>query len=361
MSSTRERLKLTLAELLDGSGIGPLITRLRPRPRVLLLGYHRIVDAVDPDGPTPPALCVSTETLRRQLDEVRARFEIVPLAEAVAALSGRRALTRDACAITFDDAYRDVILRALPVLASLGVPGAVFVPTGYAGASARLPHDRLYSACSAARRRQVAITDAPVDAGLRPQLARAAAAGSLTAVVGALIATMPAARLDRLNDALEVLLGGPVPLDEGSAVMHPDELRALARAGWEIGAHTVGHVALVHEDAARVHDELARPRVALARWTGRPCRYFAYCNGLSSPSLVTAVRRAGYEAAVTTCDRPNLPGADLFRLGRKQLSEAHGRGGDGRWSPALAVAHLNDLFGSLGLTRPVDGEHLGGA
>jgi hypothetical protein len=38
------------------------------------------------------------------------------------------------------------------------------------------------------------------------------------------------------------------------------------------------------------------------------------------------------------------------------LWEAHARGPNGAFSPALSAAHLHDLFGALGLTRPVDGE-----
>ena len=112
----------------------------------------------------------------------------------------------------------------------------------------------------------------------------------------------------------------------------------------------------MHEPAARIEEQLRRPRADLEQLGGRPCRYFAYCNGYHSPSLVAALRRAGYQGAVTTCDRPNRPRGDRFRLGRKVLWEGHARGLDGRWSPLISAANLHDLFGALGLTRPVDGD-----
>ncbi|MCU1278834.1 MAG: polysaccharide deacetylase, partial [bacterium] len=76
---------------------------------------------------------------------------------------------------------------------------------------------------------------------------------------------------------------------------------------------------------------------------------------------VAELRRAGYEGAVTTCDRPNpTASGDPFRITRKVLWEAHARGPSGKFSPSLSAAHLHDTFGALGLTDPVDGEVVGG-
>src|SRR5439155_315336 len=83
--------------------------------------------------------------------------------------------------------------------------------------------------------------------------------------------------------------------------------------------------------------ELARPREELATIAGRPCTAFAYCNGMHSPSLVAAVRRAGYTVAVTTRDAPNRRGADPLLLDRKVMWEGHVRGALGGFDPALAA------------------------
>ena len=103
--------------------------------------------------------------------------------------------------------------------------------------------------------------------------------------------------------------------------------------------------------------QVTQPKATLEAWSGHRCRYFAYCNGYHSPALVGTLRRAGYEGAVTTCDRPNVArGGDPFRITRKVLWEAHARGPSGVFSPAISAAHLHDSFGALGLTTPVDGE-----
>jgi hypothetical protein len=116
-------------------------------------------------------------------------------------------------------------------------------------------------------------------------------------------------------------------------------------------------VVLTHEPLDEVRRQLATNKADLERWSGQPCRYFAYCNGFYNRVLVDELRRAGFEGAVTTCDRSNAVGrGDVFRIGRKVLWEAHARGPRGRFSPALSAAHLHDLFGALGLTTPVDGD-----
>jgi peptidoglycan/xylan/chitin deacetylase (PgdA/CDA1 family) len=343
----RDWIKLGLAGAVEGSGLGAVARAVRTfvgGPRIHVLGYHRVVDRIDFDGPVNPSLCITTDAFRRQMEQLRQRFVVLPLSYVVRAVAGEIALPHDAAAVTFDDGYRDVLLRAAPILSALDIPATVFVPTGFADAEGRarlLPHDRLHAAVVAAAR-----------AG-RPLGAEPPAL-----VVDDRIGRLPAAELARLIEQLEADHGAP-PLDDGAEVLAPVEVRALADRGWEIGAHTIGHVVLTRESPDETRRQLSASKADLERWSGRPCRFFAYCNGFHNPSLIAELRRAGYEGAVTTCDRPNAVGAgDPFRIGRKVLWDAHARGPSGRFSPSLSAAHLHDLFGALGLTRPVDGEML---
>jgi peptidoglycan/xylan/chitin deacetylase (PgdA/CDA1 family) len=343
----RDWVKLGLATAVEGSGIGTVARTLRTfagGARIHVLGYHRVVDRIDPHGVVNPSLCITVDAFRRQMEQLRAHFAVLPFSYVVRAIAGTIELTHDAAAVTFDDGYRDVLVRAAPVLHELGIPATVFVPSGFAGAEGRarfLPHDRLYAVAVAAAR-----------AG------RPLGSGTAASVVEELIAAMPAPTLLRCIEELEADIGG-LPLDAGAEVLAPVEVRALAERGWEIGSHTIGHVVLTHETPDETRRQLVASRSDLERWSGRPCRYFAYCNGFHSPSLVAEVSRAGYEAAVTTWDRPNRVGnGDPYRINRKVLWEAHARSPLGRFSPSLSAAHLHDLFGALALTHPVDAEVL---
>ena len=268
---------------------------------------------------------------------------------------------RDVLAITFDDAYRDVWLRVRPILTRLGLPATVFVPTGFIGSPEPLLHDRLYALLVRARAARGGFPAASLPAHLRLAVERAErtmrAGGRVGAVLALdeLIASLPAEALRRIAVTLEDRLGGTATLDEGGRVMSAAELWECSEAGIELGAHTVEHMVLVGEPPSRVRRELLDPRRELEAIAARPCTSFAYCNGIWSPALVEALRAAGYRVAVTTTDRPNRGDADPLLLGRKVLWEGHTRGSDGRFSPALATAHLHDLFGALALSSPASG------
>ncbi len=272
------------------------------------------------------------------MEQLRERFVVLPLSYVARAVAGEIDLPHDAAAVTFDDGYRDVLLRAAPILRELDIPATVFVPTGFAAASGRdaiLPHDRLYAAAWAAQQsgRGLAGLGDTETALLLSRAERVLASCGPAGVVENLIGAAPAAHARAPHRACCESTFGAAPLDDGARVLAPDEVRALADLGWEIGAHTIGHVVLTHETADEQRRQLVEPKAALESWSGRPCRYFAYCNGYHSPALVAELRRAGYEGAVTTCDRPNrVGGGDPFRITRKVLWEAHARGPSGALS-----------------------------
>lgn len=363
-ATLRDWVKLGLATAVETTGVGAACRAVRTwasGARIHVIGYHRVVDRIDDDGPVNPSLCITVEAFRAQMELLRERFVVLPLAYVMRAVAGEVEVPADAAAVTFDDGYRDVLLRADPILRELGIPATVFVPTGFAEATGRdrlLPHDRLYAGAWAAQRsgRGLGGLGDTETALLFAHADRVLAAEGPAGVVEHLIAHAPASSIARLIDVLEATFGAP-PLDEGAQVLAPAEVRALAARGWEIGAHTIGHVVLTHESSAEQQRQVTECKAALERWTGRKCRYFAYCNGYHSPSLVRELRRAGYEGAVTTRDRANpTVGGDPFRVTRKVLWEGHARAPSGAFSSALSLAHLHDTFGALGLTRPVDGE-----
>lgn len=84
-----------------------------------------------------------------------------------------------------------------------------------------------------------------------------------------------------------------------------DEVRELARRGWEIGAHGVMHAALTELDSDQLHHEVFASRATLADVTGAEPRCFCYPYGFVNAAAVDAVRDAGYSYA---CAVPRIPG-----------------------------------------------------
>jgi len=151
-------------------------------------------------------------------------------------------------AVTFDDAYRSVLELGLPVLDRLGLPGTVFVPTGFAGSAEPM---------------------------------------SWPGIDG------------WLGGRHEAELMG----------MSWSELATLAAAGWEIGSHTRTHPRLTDLDDGDLADELVESRRECESRLGLPCRSLAYPYGEEDHRVVRAAAEAGYSAAGTLPDslHPSSP------------------------------------------------------
>ena len=295
------------------------------------------------------------------MEQLRARFIVLPLSYVVRAVAGEIELPHDAAAVTFDDGYRDVLLRADadPARARHSGDGV------RAHRLRRRPRPRRGSC------RTIASTPA---SGPRSAPGRACAGlgdtetALLFARADRVLATARTgrrrrrsdqrrARRARSRDVIEVLeahLRRRRRSTTAPRCCTPDEVRDARRRTAGRSARTPSATSCSRTSRRRSSAaSSATSKATLEQWSGRPCRYFAYCNGYHSPALVAELRRAGYEGAVTTCDRPNpTRGGDPFRITRKVLWEAHARGPHGRFSPSLSAAHLHDTFGVLGLTSP---------
>ncbi len=202
---------------------------LLPRPftnDVLVLGYHAVSDDWTSD------LSVATDVLERQLRTlVRRGYRGATFREAMADPGEGRIVV-----VTFDDAYRSVAERAVPILDKLGLPGTVFVPTAYAGGN------------------ELASWSG-VDVYLETRHVR----------------------------ELEV--------------MDWSELRSLTTLGWEIGSHTCSHPMLTRLAEEDLAHELLQSREECEHHLGVECHSIAYPYGDTDARVVAATARAGYVAA----------------------------------------------------------------
>jgi peptidoglycan/xylan/chitin deacetylase (PgdA/CDA1 family) len=202
----------------------PTVRRRRAN-RVLVLCYHAISEDWDAD------LSVTPSGFRRQLTTLVSRGWVgAAFTDAVLDVPAPKTL-----AVTFDDAFDSVRSLAAPVLAELGLPGTVFVPTDWPGRG--LMHWPGIDQWTTTR--------------FRHEL----------------------------------------------APMSWDNLRALASAGWEIGSHTCSHPHLPQLDSERIGQELTESRAVCERETGRPCRSLAYPFGEADDRVRAGAVAAGYDVA----------------------------------------------------------------
>jgi len=136
-SRAKQVVKRTLMRTYLHSGLPPArdaVLAKMGRARLTVLNYHQVNDHAD-DFST-----VSTAAFRQQMQFLKQNYRVVPLPEAVAALS-TPGHTERLVAITFDDGYADNAKIAAPILRSLGLPATFFVSTDLIGSSRPFPHD----------------------------------------------------------------------------------------------------------------------------------------------------------------------------------------------------------------------------
>ena len=78
-----------------------------------------------------------------------------------------------------------------------------------------------------------------------------------------------------------------------------DQLREVADAGWEIGAHTCSHPFLTELGDAEVSRELREARAWCEEHMARSCPTLAYPYSDWNPRVAAAAGAAGYTGAVT--------------------------------------------------------------
>ena len=84
------------------------------------------------------------------------------------------------------------------------------------------------------------------------------------------------------------------------AMMTAEQLRELAGAGWELGAHTMTHPDMSALDYDACLKEICDGRNALEEISGAPVETFAYPFGSYGPAALSAARDSGMIAALTT-------------------------------------------------------------
>ncbi len=205
---------------------------------LLVLCYHGISET----WPAPTS--VRPDDFEQQLEAFVLRgYRGATLSDALTVPPAEKTLV-----VTFDDAHRSVLELAAPAMARLGIPGTVYVPTGYPD------------------------TDRPMG-----------------------------------WDGYDIWLGTE---HEGElACMSWEQLRGLAASGWEIGSHTRTHPRLSRISDEQIERELTASREECEQNMGAPCTSLAYPYSDYDDRTVRIAAACNYRFAVTVPRRsePALP------------------------------------------------------
>jgi peptidoglycan/xylan/chitin deacetylase (PgdA/CDA1 family) len=299
-----------------------LLRHLRPRSLVIL-AYHRILPSYHPDlDSMQPGMVVHPETFRKQLVWLKQLFDIVDLS---VWLREKRTFSRTACAITFDDGWRDTFEFAYPILEEQQVPATVFVVSDVVGTNESFWPERLarmlwsYACASSEKNREK----------LRPLLG--------LGIPQSLLNQRPdRANLDKIIEIAkrhpdEILLSTVTALEaklgiaehnNSRDILTWEETKEMRQSGLvSIGSHGKHHLRLSKVlDKEALENEIAGSKDAIETKLGAGIEVFCYPGGDVSPSAEQLVR-SHYRAACTTHQGWNSPRADCFRLKRISMHE----------------------------------------
>jgi len=264
------------------------------RPRIFM--YHRF-------AATDTGHKLGRETFRAQVRMLRKRCRIVTMGELAEVLRTDPTAAGGLAVITVDDGYRDFHDHAWPVLREEGVPATFFPVAGFIDGEVWLWPDLVENALFHAGVRRVRPGDLCLEGAGEWNLADTVDNRAAWQAVIDHAIDLPDvdkwAYLRALYDRLDLAWPGAVPEDYAPVTW--DQLRTLAAAGIEIGAHTKTHCRLTRVDDAQLVDELGGAKQRLEEVLDRPVMSLCYPNGAPADydaRVIQACERAGYHSAV---------------------------------------------------------------
>jgi peptidoglycan/xylan/chitin deacetylase (PgdA/CDA1 family) len=266
---------------------------------------------------------VSPETFEIHLRALKKHFEIVDLADWVSRNSNGLPLPDRACAITFDDGWRDNYEYAFPILKRASIPVTVFLVADFVGTNYEFWPNRLARLLTSigpqsdiARERSLALLER---IGIDPRPSRNGYCKDFVDAAITAAKSVPDATILRWLDEIDACAhSGAIR----RSLLDEYQVLDMCRSGLvRFGSHGLKHTRLMKGLALEVlKAEVADSKERLSDLTGQPVGLFCYPNGDYSTEAVTEVRNV-YAAAVTTSPGWNQSSTDSHLMHRMAIHE----------------------------------------
>jgi peptidoglycan/xylan/chitin deacetylase (PgdA/CDA1 family) len=298
-------LKTTAKQLFHHVG-GLHLVRWKNRNAVRILMYHRFADQA---------------SLQAQCIYLRQHYRMLSMRRLSEWLQSERPVPANSAVVTIDDGYRDFLKVAFPIFLKYSIPVTVFLVTDFLDGKLWLWPDIVKYAFE-----HTPLTNVEIDIPQARLLSFSLSSSDLRLRASHLIIEQAKTLknhdrlllMDRLIKRLGVKL--PPEMPEHCKPLCWEEVRTLAQAGVEFGAHTRTHPILSRiSDDQELHDEIAGSKSRIEEALDAAVLHFCYPNGRAADigsSAVSAVRAADFRTAVTTERGLNLKSSDRFLLRR---------------------------------------------
>lgn len=287
---------------------GTGFVRFRYRHGARILMYHRF--------PEP-------HRFEEQCRHLNQFYRPISMTELGSKLQEGKKLSPNSVVVTVDDGYRDFLTNAFPVLSAYSIPAIVFLATDMLDHGTCLWVDWVRVLFRSSPLKHVTL-ELP---GREPAEYRTDAASSpVNQALKQASNSERLAFLARLPDLLHV--PGRPAIPESLRPLAWDEVRTMAAAGIEFGAHTMSHPILSRlESKDEVRGELAGSKTRIEQELQRPCRHFCYPNGTFADfnqATIEVLSECGFQTSVVGQPGLNFAGADRYQLRRFAMEPAYG-------------------------------------
>jgi peptidoglycan/xylan/chitin deacetylase (PgdA/CDA1 family) len=278
--------------------------------------YHQVLEQPDPYT----CFGIHLSMFEAQLALLSRFCSVLPLDEIMDRIERGHPLPARCVALTFDDGYRDMYTRAVPLLKRYNLPAILYVAV-QAIERGFVWLDLLRYVIRTTHELRVEL-DTLQDG--EPRIVSFATLSERVRAARQLnvrLKQLQSGDKRRVLDELVWKLLGRSPHDVTipGLMLSWDQLRSMARDGVEIGAHTMTHPILTRIPEQEAKDEITTSRRKLEQALGVPVRHFAYPNGQPadfSPAVRRLVEEAGFRSACTTVQGFNRPSDDRLILKR---------------------------------------------
>lgn len=285
--------------------IGNVLSPAGKRARLVVFCYHQVLAEPDAMRPSEP----DRQAFAADLDRIKTMFNVIDLPDAARQMKSNSLPARAAC-ITFDDGYANNHDVAAPLLTERDLPATFFITCG-------------------ALEQGVMWNDLIIEgvAGAKGELDLSALA-KLTMPVGltareqakTIIAAIKYLPLGERWNMAEAFYRANVSEQLPRLMMSKTDVAALAKQGFDIGAHTMSHPILKELSDDEAEREIVQSLDWLEQATGKRPITFAYPNGNPgvdfAPVHERQVSDAGCAVAVSTQWAVGKSTTDAFSVPR---------------------------------------------
>ncbi|WP_108397716.1 polysaccharide deacetylase family protein [Devosia submarina] len=278
----------------------PSLARALSKSRGVIFTLHRVLPGTPADFSPNAILQIEPDFLHYVLERVRALgIDIVSLDEALDRLAAS-SRGKPFVVLTFDDAYRDNLEYALPILRRHEAPFTLYVPTALVDGAGELWWQAIEDII--ARQDAIALTS-----GGETDYVDTLTVAEKTDAFNRLywqMRKMPEAERVQLVGSFAGAYGYDLHKQCRDLIMNWQELRLFADEPLcTIGAHTVHHYELAKLPLEQARDEISKSADILQAQLGERPQHFSYPLGgpLSAGQReFDLARELGFQSAVTT-------------------------------------------------------------